>query len=70
MSNLHRHTRLGGSGGMLPREIFRNEIVSEAILGQKHSYNSYLARGVLHPIFSCRCMHLLSQLTSNFHERR
>ena len=33
MSNLHRHTRLGGSGGMLPREIFRNEIVSEAILG-------------------------------------
>ena len=24
VSNLHRRTRLGGSGGMLPREIFRN----------------------------------------------
>ena len=24
MSNLHKHTRLGGSGGMLPHEIFRN----------------------------------------------
>ena len=24
MSNLHKYTRLGGSGGMLPQEIFRN----------------------------------------------
>ena len=24
MCNLHKHTRLGGSGGMLPQEIFRN----------------------------------------------
>ena len=58
MSNLRKHTRVGGSGGMLPRkflEIRCSEIASEAILGQKHSYNSYLARGVLHPIFSCRC---------------
>ena len=26
----------------------------------------YIAREVLHPIFDCPCMHLLSQLTSNF----
>ena len=24
MCNLYKHTRLGGSGGMLPQEIFRN----------------------------------------------
>ena len=69
MSNLHKHTRLGGSGACSPRkflEIRCPEIVSEAILGQKHSHTSYLARGVLHPIISCPCMHLLSQLTSNF----
>ena len=62
-----------GSGGMLPRkflEIRISEIASEAILGQKHSHTSDLTRGVLHPIFSCGCMHLLSQLTSNFPERR
>ena len=29
-----------------------------------------MARRVLHPIFDCPCMHLLSQLTSNFHKRR
>ena len=73
MCNLHKHTRLGGVEACSPRkflEIRCSEIASEAILGQKHSYNSYLALGVLHPIFSCQCMHLLSQLTSNFHERR
>ena len=74
MSNLHKHARLGGSGGMLPQEIFLeircSGIASEDILGQKHSHTSYSARGVLHLIFSCPCMHLLSQLTSNFPERR
>ena len=73
MSNLHKHTRLGGSGGMPPRkflEIRCSEIASEVILGQKHSCASYLARRVLHPIFSCPCMHLLNQLTSNFPDRR
>ena len=70
MSNLYKHTRLGGLGACSPRKFRCPEIASEAILGQKHSHTSYLARGVLHPIFSCRCMHLLSQLTSNFHERR
>ena len=30
----------------------------------------YIARRVLYPIFGCPCMHLLSQLTSNFHDRR
>ena len=28
-----------------------------------------VARGVLHPIVSCPCVHLLSQMTSDFHER-
>ena len=63
----------GGLGACSPRkflEIRCSEIASEAILEQIHSHNSYLAGGVLHPIFSCRCMHLLSQLTSNFSERR
>ena len=68
---MHKLARLGGSGGMLPQDIFRcSEISSEAILGQKQSCSSYMARRVLHPIFSCLYMHLLSQLTSNLHERR
>ena len=40
-----------------------SEIASEAILGQKQSRSSYMAHGVLHPIFGCPCVHLLSQLT-------
>ena len=44
---------------MLPQEIRCSEIASEAILGQKYSHTSYLARGVLHLIFSCPRMHLL-----------
>ena len=51
-------------------EIRCSGIASEAILGQKYSHTSYLARGVLRPIFTCPLMHLLSQLTSNFPERR
>ena len=70
MSDLSKHARLGGSGGMVPQEIFRcSEIASEVILGQKQSRSSYMARGVLHPI-GCPCMHLLSQLTPSFYERR
>ena len=63
----HKHARLGGSGGMLPREFFKircTEIASVDILGQKQSRNSYMACGVLHPMFGCPCMHVLSQLTS------
>ena len=40
---------------MLPQkflEIRCSEIASHAVLAQKLSHNSYLARGVLHPIFS------------------
>ena len=58
---------------MLPQEILEircSEIASEAILGQKQSCSSYMACGVLHPIFGCSCMHLLSKLTLNFHVRR
>ena len=63
----------GGLGACSPRKILEircSEIVSEAILGQKQSRSSYKAREVLHPIFGCPRMHLLSQLTSNFQERR
>ena len=68
---MHKHVRLGGSEGMLPQGIFFffffeircSEINSEAILGQKQSRRSYMARGALHPIFGCPRMHLLSQLT-------
>ena len=58
---------------MLPQEILEircSEIASEAILGQKQSCSSYMVRRVLHPIFGCPCMHLLSKLTLNFHVRR
>ena len=55
MSNLYKDTRLGGSGACSPRkflEIRCSEIAFEAILGQKHSYNNYLTRRVLHPILA------------------
>ena len=68
---MHKHERPGGSGGMLPQETLCSEIASaEAILGQKQSPSSYMVRGASHPIFGCPCMHLLSQLTLNFQERR
>ena len=50
------------SGGLI-------EIASEAILEQKQSCSSYMAHRVLHPSFSCPYMHLLSQVTLNFHKR-
>ena len=46
---MHKHARLGGSGGMLCQEIFLenrcSEIASEAILGQKQNHSSYMAHG-------------------------
>ena len=65
-----KHARLGGSGGISPHKIRCSEIASEAILGQKQSCSSHMARGVLYPIFGCPRMHLLCQLTLNFHESR
>ena len=64
-----------GLGACSPRKILEirsSEIVSEDILGQKQSRSSYMARGVSHPIFGClhTGMHLLSQLISNFQERK
>ena len=53
-----------------PRKFFESvcsKIASEASLGQKEDHSSYMACGVLNPIFG---LHLLSQLTSNFHKRR
>ena len=57
---------------MLPQDkkLDALQIASEDIFGQKQSCSSYMARGVLHPIFGCLHMHLLSQLTLNFLERR
>ena len=53
----------GGVGGMPPPmkflEIRCSEIAFEVILEQKQSHSSYMACGVLHPIFGCPCMHLL-----------
>ena len=55
---MHKHARLGGS------EIRCSEITSEGILGQKQRVLAiYMACGVLMYAF-------VSQLTSNFHERR
>ena len=62
-----------GLGACSPRkflEIRCSEIASEAILGRKQSHCSYMAHGVLHPTFDCPCGDSLSQLSSNFHERR
>ena len=70
---MNMHARGVWPGACSPRkflEIRCSEIASEAILGQKQSGSSYMARGAMHPIFGCSCMHLLSQLTSNFHERK
>jgi len=47
-----------------------SEIVPQNIFGQKQSHSGYMAFGVLYPIFGCPYMYLLSQLTSNFHERK
>ena len=73
MSDLPKHARLGGLVACPPRKILEIryfEIASEAILGQKQSRSSYMARRVLHPIIGCPSMYLLSQLTSIFYERR
>ena len=50
MCDLHKHARLGGSGGMLPQEIFKiqcSEIASEAILGQKRAIVATLPTGLI-----------------------
>ena len=72
---IHKQVRVGGAAwGHAPPEnvleIRCSEIVFEVILGQKQSRSSYMVHRVFHPIFGFPCMHLLSQLTSNFHERR
>ena len=69
----HKHGRVGSLGACSNRKILEircSEVTSEANFGQKQTRSSYMARGVLHPIFGCRRMHLLSQLTSTFQERR
>ena len=68
-----KDARLGGSGACSPRkflEVRCSEIASEAILGQKQSRSSCMARGALHLIFGCPCTDLVNKLTSNFHTRR
>ena len=67
---------------MLPRTFSKircSEVASEAeatsattalLLRQKQSCSSYMVCRVVHPIIGCPCMHLLSQLTLIFNERR
>ena len=68
---------------MLPRTFSKircSEVASEAeqtldaLLCKpcRSSHSSYMVCRVVHlpVIFGCLCMHLLSQLTSNFNERR
>ena len=50
---MHKHAKLGGSGACSLRKSLESrcsEIASEAILGQKQSRSSYMARGELHPM--------------------
>ena len=57
---------------MLPQEfleIRRSEIASDAILGQKQSRSSYMARGVLYPIFGFQRMRAKPD-DFDFQERR
>ena len=56
---------VGGSGGMLSQEIRYSEIASGAIFGQKQSRSNYSSSNIW-----LSYMHLLSQLTSNFNEKR
>ena len=42
-------------------EIRCSEIAYEAILGRKQNRKSYMARGVLHPIFGWPRMHAICQ---------
>ena len=59
----------GSRGDAPPKkflEIRRSEIPSEAILGQKQSRSSYMARGVLHSIFGCPCMHFVKPADVEF----
>ena len=44
-------------------EIRYSEIASEAILGQKQSFSSYMACRVLYPIFGCPCMYAFAKPT-------
>jgi len=56
---------------MLPQEIRCSEIASGAILGQKQSRSSYLARNNCIQFLAVHvALHLLSQLTWNFYKKR
>ena len=45
---MHKHVRLGGSGGMLPQE--KLDVYKIAIFGQKQTRISYMTHRVLHLI--------------------
>ena len=77
MSDLYVHMQpyktRGAWGHAPPRkflEIRRTEIASWAILGQKQSRSSYMARGVLHPIFGCPCMHFVKPADVEFPQEK
>ena len=66
---MHKHAckirDLGASSHRTFLEIRCSEIASEAIFGHKMSYSSDMALGLLHSIFGCPCLHLISQLNLN-----
>ena len=61
--HIDKFARLGGSAGVLPKEIFfKLDALRSCILGQKQC-SSRLACRLLHPDFGCP----KSQLTSNLY---
>ena len=72
---IYNHAKVGGVWGHappLPRKVLEikcPEIASETILGENQSHIIYMVCRVVHQIFGCPYMHLLSQLTLNFHDR-
>ena len=72
---MYKHASMQDKGDLGPcssrkfLEIRCSEIASEAIWRQKQRRNSYMDRGILHPIFGCPCVpNLLSQLNSRWGE--
>ena len=71
---MHEHVRLGRSGGMFPQEILQirwSEVASEAIWDKTRTVGAaWLAEYCIQFLGVHVCICMLSQLTSNFQDRR